>query len=202
MADVHQEGEGNPTLQTGTESVEELEKAIAELFPEGGSADEKEAFLAQINKLEGRNYKTVEDYAKTVAERNKAFSDAGRKKKEEEDSARKAAELSTPQSTGDKYAERMLKIEEPNSSYVLDELKQIAKDLKTDVFDAWEKTSWIRKEAEARADADKNRKKVSKPSNRTTGGGGSEVELSDADRALLARRPGLAERYQKEYGNK
>lgn len=159
---------------------------------------EKAKFLSQINKVEGRDYKTIEDWSKTNTERKKIadkfYSEQGRKKKEE------ATETSKPSEF--KYAEKLLTIDAPKAKFVLDEIREIAKDKGLDPLEVWEKYSWIRKEAEARAeeaeDKEKTEKKISKPSQKISGtsGGG---ELSDADRALLARRPGLMEKYNKQY---
>jgi hypothetical protein len=104
---------------------------------------------------------------------------------------------------GDKYAEKLLKLENPNSQYVLDELNKISKESGLGILDAWDKFSWIRKEADARAEEadakEKTEKKISKPTSKISGRKGEDVELSDSDRALLSRRPGLMEKYQKEY---
>lgn len=196
MADLPQNEEVKTTPQAGSESEPDLEQVISELFSEDNEEDGKEKFLDQVNKIEGRNYKSIDDYAKTVKERNKAFSEQGRKAKEE---AEKAQEQS--KTSGDKYAEKLLILENKNSKYVMDELKEISKERGIDILEAWDKFSWIRKEADSKAEEaeekEKNGKKVSKPSAKVSGTGGTE-DLSDADRALLSRRPGLMEKYLKQ----
>ena len=201
---VHQEEEDSKsTPPNGTESVEELQKAISELFPDDNKEEGEKQFLEQVSKLEGREYKTVEGYAKTVAERNKVvnkhYSDEGRRKKEEDD----AKATTTPVKSEDRYAEKLLTIESKEAAYVIDELREVAKDNKIDVLQAWEKFSWIRKEAKTRAEEalekEKNEGKVKKPSHQISGSGGGGSELTDAERKLLDRVPGRLEKYLKEH---
>lgn len=190
--DLHQEEEVKTTPPTGDDSEDDFD--FESLFAEESDPEaEKTKFLAQVNKVEGRNYKTIEDWSKTNKERKKIadkfYSEQGRKKDEAKPEA-KPSEF--------RYAEKLLTIEAPKAKFVLDEIREIAKDKGLDPIEVWEKYSWLRKEAESRAEEaeekEKAEKKISKPSPKISGtaGGG---ELSDADRALLARRPGLMEKY-------
>lgn len=180
------------TPQPGSESDSAIEQELDELFSDDNSDSEKEKFLEQINKIEKRNYKSIEDYVKTVKERQKAFSEQGRKKVEEP---------KNQPVIGDRYAEKLLKLENPKSQYVMDELKQVAKERGIDILEAWDKFSWIRKEADSKAEEaeeqEKNGKKISKPTAKISGKSKGGGELSEADRALLSRRPGLMEKYLK-----
>jgi len=200
MEDSHQEEEVKTTPPTGDDSADDFD--FESLFADESDPEaEKEKFLAQINKVEGRNYKTIEDWSKTNRERkkiaDKIYSEQGRKKEEE-----KKPETTQPSNTNVRYAEKLLTIENPEAKHALEDIRQVAKDTGLDPLEVWDKFSWIRKEAKARAEEaeekEKNGKKVSSPSRKVSGTGGGG-ELSDADRALLARKPGLLEKYNKEH---
>ena len=167
------------------------------LFAEESDPEAEEAkFLSQVNKIENRDYKSIEDWAKTNTERKKIadkfYSEQGRKKSDE-------TQIKNPV-VGDKYAEKLLKLENPKAQFVIDELKEVAKERGIDILEAWDRFSWIRKEADSRAEEaeekEKNGKKPSRPSQKIAGKG-TNVELSEADRALLLRRPGLMEKFNK-----
>jgi len=183
-----------------TTPQEEVDEDInfEDIFQDDPEA-EQEKFLTQINKIEKRNYKTIEDWSKTNLERKKIadkfYSEQGKKEEPQK-------EVKKEFSGNDKYAEKLLKLENPQSQYVIDELREVSKERGIDILEAWDKFSWIRKEAEARAEEEegkeKDGKKVSKPSSKITGKKGNDTELSDADRALLSRRPGLMDKYIKQ----
>ena len=193
----------NKEVQKTTPNEEDSENDFdfESLFADESDPEaEKAKFLSQINKVEGRDYKTIKDWSKTNTDRKKIadkfYSEQGRKKKEEK------SEISKPSDF--KYAKKLLTIDSPNAKFVMDDIREIAKEKGLDPLEVWENYTWIRKEAESRAleagEKEKTEKKVSKPSQKISGtsGGG---ELSDADRALLARKPGLLEKYNKQYNN-
>lgn len=193
--DLHQNGEASidPTLQKGNESESDFD--LESLFEDEQDPEaEKAKFLAQVNKVEKRNYKSLEDYEKTVKERHKEFAEQGRKEKEE------IKPESQPTNSNTRYALELLAVRKPGSEHVAEDIKQLCKDTGLDPFEVWDKYKWLEKEAKSRAEeaeeTDKSGKKISKPSAKVTGTGGGE-ELSDADRALLSRRPGLMEKHLK-----
>jgi len=119
------------------------------LFAEESDPEAEEAkFLSQVNKIENRDYKSIEDWAKTNTERKKIadkfYSEQGRKKSDE-------TQIKNPV-VGDKYAEKLLKLENPKAQFVIDELKEVAKERGIDILEAWDRFSWIRKEADSRAE--------------------------------------------------
>jgi hypothetical protein len=195
--------ETTPKEEAQATPQEEVSEDInfEDIFQDEDPQAEQDKFLAQINKIEGRNYKTIDDWSKTNLERKKIadkfYSEQGQREKKEEPKVEKQEFVSN-----DKYAEKLLKLENPNSQFVMDELKQISKERGIDILEAWDKFTWIRKEAEARAEAEteteKDGKKVSKPSSKITGKKSGDTELSEADRALLSRRPGLMDKYIKQ----
>lgn len=195
--DLHRHEEEESTPQEGNESENDFD--LESLFEDESDPEaEKAKLLAQINKIEGRNYRSIEDYQKTVKERNKAFSERGREKGKEKSEA--------PKPSGDfRYAEKLLTIENPEAKHVVEDLRQLSKETGLDPLEAWEKYSWIRKEAKSRAeeaeDKDKNGKKVSKPSSNISGTG-VHVELTPEEVAFLRRRGISKEEYIKRQDKK
>lgn len=190
--DQQQEEENKKTSNTdaGSESTETLDEDLENLFADDSTDDSQED---PVEKLE----KKLDSLEKGI---RKYFSKKGIEAKSQ---AKEAPSKVEQPIGGDKYAEKLLKLENPNSQYVMDELKTISKESGLGILDAWDKFTWIRKEADSRAEEVKEKeeteKKITKPSARISGKKGEAVELSDADRALLSRRPGLMEKYQKEY---
>lgn len=192
MTDLHQQEEEQvSTPQAGSESDTDLEEVISELFPEDNE-EKKEEFLAQINKIEGRNYKSIDDYAKTVKERQKAFSEQGRKEKEVKEVK------DAPQKVSPVIKSLYFKAN-PEAQTVWDEVVEAAKD--KDPFELYESSKYFQKEAQTRyaeaQEKDKNGKKVSKPSQKISGIAGEYEELSEADRAFLKRRGITEEEFRK-----
>lgn len=185
---LDQQQEANTTPETGSES-EALDEDLESLFADDSNDSQEDP----VKKLEEK----LNSLEKGI---RKYFSKKGIEAKSQ--AKEEPSKVAMP-TGGDKYAEKLLKLENPNSQYVMDELKTISKESGLGVLDAWDKFSWIRKEADSRAEEaeekDKTEKKIAKPSARISGKKGEAVELSDADRALLSRKPGLMEKYQKEY---
>ena len=183
--DQNQEVETTP--DTGSES-EALDKDLESLFADDSDDDSQGDQVARLETKINSIEKGLRKY----------FSKKGIEAKQAKEEPKEATPIG-----GDKYAEKLLKLENPSSQYVIDELNQIAKESGLNILDAWDKFTWIRKEADSRAEEaeekDKTEKKISKPTSKISGKKGIDVELSDSDRALLSRKPGLMEKYQKEY---
>lgn len=148
--------------------------------------------LEAYNEKVGKKYKSWEDVAKSEKQRDKDFAQKGKEKE-------KIQESESPSEF--KYPERLLKLENENSQYVLNEIREIAKKTNTDPLDVWEKYSWIRNEADVRAEEAKGKKdsegKVNKPSRKISGTAGGDEELTSADRDLLKVAGISQEEYQK-----
>lgn len=199
MTDLPPKEEAKETTPPeGSESETDLEQVISDLFPED-KEEKKDEFLAQINKIEGRNYKSIDDYAKTVKERSKAFSEQGRKAKEEKKEEPKSKDTSVSPVIKNLYFKANPEAQSVWDDLVVPEAKRLGKD----PFELYETSKYLKGEAKVRfeeaEEKDKNGKKVAKPSSKISGKGGGEAELTDADRALLNRRPGLMEKYNKKY---
>jgi len=119
------------------------------------NSDEKsdvsdEAFLKRVNELEGRNYKSIEAYKKTLKERNKAF--ATKPKTEEV-------------KNNPTVLENLYFKANPEAQGVWDMVKKEASALKKDPFELYESSEYLKGEAKARAVKEGNAGKVSTPSN-------------------------------------
>lgn len=140
--------------------------------------------LAAYNKRVGKDYKSWDDVAKSEKERDKALAEGGRQRKKEAGDSK----LKTPVSATE---ERLLKLEDPNAVLVLDELKEDAKSSGKSILELWDKSSYYKKEAKARADAkaeeEKSKKDIGTPSRKL--GKQGKVDYStvqtDADVAKL-----------------
>lgn len=153
--------------------------------PEGNDSKDlsDEQFLAKVNEIEGRNYKSVEDYQKTVKNRNAEFAKLGQKKE---------TEKVTPS-----LAEEILLVKKPELEFVRDDLRRIAdKHYDGDVFKASQEETWL--EDKAKNLAEKKRQqleaegKLTPPSSQIQGDKNSKIKLSDADKRLMAKY-GLSE---------
>ena len=183
--DPQEEVETTPLEGSESEALDkDLESLFADDSDDDSQGDQVARLETKINSIE----KGLRKY----------FSKKGIEAKQAKEEPKEATPIG-----GDKYAEKLLKLENPSSQYVIDELNQIAKESGLNILDAWDKFTWIRKEADSRAEEaeekDKTEKKIAKPTSRIYGKKGETVELSDSDRALLSRKPGLMEKYQKEY---
>lgn len=175
--DDKEESQDDPTPKEGSDSEKaDQEKALSD-----------EAFLIKVNEVEGRDYKSIEDYKKTVAERNKEFSEEGRKDKVEK--------KDTPSEQDDLVA--IFYDSNPKAERVKDDLKKIAKSQGISEARAWRGNDWVQDKAEyleaKEAENSKNKKKVMSPSNEVP------EEKKDADQKAMEKRlsedlpPGFSE---------
>jgi len=145
---------------------------------EGGESDAD--FLKRVNEAEGRNYKSVEDWQKSVKNRNDTISKLSAKKKDEAPEKT----VTTP------YVERILSIENPEAKYVMEEMKEEAKRRGVDVIQVWDSSKYFQKEAQTRAAENEkdneNKKRVSSPSQKVPGNP-LGVDISKADFEVISK---------------
>lgn len=149
------------------------------------SKDDSESdadFLARVNEAEGRNYKSIEDWQKSVKNRNDTISKLSANKKKDE--------APTEKTTTTPYVERILSIENPEAKYVMDEMKAEAKRRGVDVIQVWDSSKYFQKEAQTRA-AEKendntNKKRVSSPSQKVPGNP-LGMDISKADFEIISK---------------
>jgi len=111
-----------------------------------------EAFLKRVNEIEGRNYKTIEAYQKTVKERNKDFATKPKETPKEE----------APQSSVLKGL--YFKVN-PEAEKIWDKVEADAKELGKDPFVLYESTDFYKGEAKAKLVAEENSKKTNTSQN-------------------------------------
>lgn len=142
--------------------------------------------LAAYNKRVGKDYKSWDDVAKSEKERDKALADKGRQPKKE-------AGNSKPQTPVSATEERLLKLEDPSVVHVLDELKEDAKASGKSVLELWDKSSYYKKEAKARAEAkaeeEKNKGNVSSPSRKVGSAGKIDYSTVKTDEDIAKLTP-------------
>lgn len=157
--------------------------------------------LAAYNKRVGKDYKSWDDVAKSEKERDKAIADKGRQQHKEAGNSKQQMPVSATE-------ERLLKLEDPNVVHVMDELKEDAKASGKTVLELWDKSSYYKKEAKARAEAkaeeEKNKGNVGSPSRKVGNAGKVDystvktdedvAKLSTAQRAEFVRAKAKQER--------
>lgn len=142
--------------------------------------------LAAYNKRVGKDYKSWDDVAKSEKERDKAIADKGRQPQKE-------ANGSKPKTPVSATEERLLKLEDPNVVHVMDELKEDAKASGKTVLELWDKSSYYKKEAKARAEAkaeeEKNKENVGSPSRKVGHAGKIDYSNVKSDEDIAKMTP-------------
>lgn len=153
LDDIFEEDEGvESTHQKGSESERASEKS---------DAISDDAFLKRVNEIEGRNYKSIEAYQKTVKERHKAFSESGQQK-----------ESSQEQKTSydDEVIEEVALAKYPEAEHVLDQAKDIAAKTGRSLLKVLREESWLIDKAksisEAKKEEEESKSKINAPSSR------------------------------------
>ena len=148
------------------ESKEDLKEDTTEDTPDEGNnedAEDKvsdEAVLKRINEIEGRDYKSIEAYQKTVKERQKAFAEKGQKEKTEK------VEVQTSNSV----LKNLYFKANPEAEAIWETVEKEAANLKRDPFELYESSAYLKGEAMAIAKDTENNGKVSTPSQNVKGG--------------------------------
>lgn len=180
-----EEAESNPS-----EEEEYEDSSVEDLFDE-----EEVGSLKEINEETGKDFKDIPAVIKALKQQDKDFVKKGIKQEKEQKEKPTVAKTPQEQST---YDERILKLESPESAFVLDEMKDIAKDTRKSILDIWDDSAYLKKEASARAEASKlkntNKKKVGAPTGEPTGSGEVSVKglrLSSKDKEFM-RKQGIS----------
>lgn len=154
-----------PAEEESKELFEEEEERESTPQKEEDSEKEKsedisdEAFLKKVNEVEGRNYKSIEDYQKTVKERNKDFSEEGQKKKPIESTPKNDTGLSDEDIIETYFDNK------PKAQLVMDDIKEIAKSKGISEIQVWKTEKWLHKKADELAEDEENKGKIGDPSN-------------------------------------
>lgn len=170
---------------TPEEEVEETTPTEGSDF-EDNSEMSDEAFLAKVNKIEGRNYKSIEAYEKSVKERARAFSEQGQQKKAEEKSNTTSSVADTEVFT------ELLLVRNPEAELVKEDLEQVAEaKYEGNLLKAYRAESWLQDKAKSLSEKEQKKKesegKTSTPSF-TVDGKKTKLNLSEADRAFMKSR--------------
>lgn len=162
------------------ESDEEPEKSDEE--EDKPIEDSLEAYNAEMKKR-GLNYnfKSWDDVYKS----NKAAADAISKKGMEEKKEEVIVEApkETPVVTVPNISERLLKVEQPESVFVLDDIKRDHPG--KDVYEVWDSSEYYKKEALVRAETERNKTRISTPS----GGSEEKPEVDEVEQKFVNNLP-------------
>lgn len=132
--------------------------------------------LEKLNEVTGKNYKSLEDYAKSEKERDKLFSMTPEKREEylkekyPEEVKEEDPKPQPKQPTKVNVEEELLLSQNPEAKHVLDELRDMAKEKKTDVLSLYRESKYFQGEAKALETEAKEKEesvnKISDPSNK------------------------------------
>lgn len=129
-----------------------------------------EAFLSKVNELEGRNYKSMEAYEKTLKERNKAFAQNPQRKRA------KATPKAQPQNS---VVKNLYFNANPEAKNYWDNVEKEAARLKTDPFELYESSEYMQGEAKALAVREENSNKLNTSPN--VKAGNKEVSIESEE---------------------
>lgn len=162
---------------------------------DGKSKEDREAeLLSNLNKLTGKDFKTIQAAAKSLKEADKAFSNKGREKAEDKKVEPKTVEPKAPSSM-DKIVTKLYFDANPEASLVWDKVKKVSSQMGREPIEVYEDDDFSFFKAEAKAlyeeqsEDEDNKGKIKSPSSPSRGKGTSSAgpKLNDAERALLAR---------------
>ena len=187
--------EDKSNLTEEDETLEEEESNPAEEEESEDPSDElddelfEEDTLAEINDKAGKSFKDVGQVVKALKQQDKKFIQKGVQQETE-----KEPKSSPKMPEAQNRDERLLKLESPESEFVLDEMKDMAKDTRKSILDIWDESAYLKNEAKARAEAHKQKAtdkgKVGTPSGSPTGTGEISikgVQLSASDKEFMAK---------------
>ena len=117
--------------------------------------EEQDATALEIfNKKVGKSYKSWEDVSKSEKQRDIDF-------------AKKGIEKTVEKPMSSEISERLLRVEQPESKFMIDEIKKDHPG--EDPYKYWNSSEYYRKEAKARAEAEENKKRIANPSGNSDG---------------------------------
>lgn len=145
MSDENLNQNEDEKIETSNGEDSDDDSGLDELFQDGET--EVQA-LERINQATKKNFKSLDDVAKSLLEADKKFSQKGMEQK------------TKPELSPDIYEEVLL-ARHPEAEYVLDELREKG----GDPLKSYRESAYLQKEAKARAEVKGNLNKVSNPSN-------------------------------------
>lgn len=187
----------DPLNQEEEESEEEDLEFLDEDFEESDEEPEKsdeeedkpdnslEAYNAEMKKR-GLNYnfKSWDDVAKTNKSLQDAIAKKGMEEKKEEVIVEAPKEtVVTPVTTVPNISERLLKVEQPESVFVLEDIKRDHPG--KDVYDVWNSSEYYKREALVRAETERNKTRISNPS----GGSEEKPEVDEVEQKFVNNLP-------------
>lgn len=179
-----------------SDSLESLEALFSD-DDEESNKEKEEKFLSTLNKATGKNFKSIEAFAKSVKAADVAFAQKGKEKKEVE----KPTETRNDVQKTPAWAQEVYFSANPEARLVWPKVSSLAAKMGRDPFEVYtdKDFSFLKKEGlellEETEEDEENKKKVKSPSSpsNSKSAKNSGLKLSDADRALLKRR-GLSEK--------
>ncbi|MEI9966179.1 MAG: hypothetical protein WDN67_00665 [Candidatus Moraniibacteriota bacterium] len=185
--DLHQDQDAAdkdkaPTPEKGNENDNSSDESLESLFEEKIEGDDVEKRFERIEKG-----------------LQKFFAAQGRKKKEEPKEKEKEEGKERTEGYTPKVVETLYFQNNPEAKEIWPKVQKIAKAMKRDPFEVYEDDDFTFLKAEAKAlyeekeEKEEDGKKVKPPTKKVAGIKSSDLNLSDADRALLKRR-GLSEK--------
>jgi hypothetical protein len=181
------------TLTPAEDSEDDDLKFLDELEPDSKesneSQDSEEALKVYNEELKKRglnkNYKSWDDVAKSEKQRDIDFAKKGMEKAKEEPKKEEVLPSN--------LSERLLKVEQANSKYVIDDIK---KDFPgQDPYEIWNKFEVYRKEADVRAENERNKQRIANPSGNSEG----KQEVDAMSQKFMKNFPSSIEQAIKKY---
>jgi hypothetical protein len=172
----------NPEGESENEDLEFLDEDFEDETEEPKKpADSDDALAVYNEELKKRglnkNYKSWDD----VATHEKAIDTHFAKKgmdKVIEPKKEDAPVVLNPQ-----MSERLLKLEEPDSKFVIDEIKKNHPD--ADPYEVWNSSEYYKKEASARAETERNKQRIANPAGNTEG----QPEVDEIEQKFINNLP-------------
>lgn len=182
-----EEESGDDDLELDFEESED--EPLDEEEPKDKPVVEADAALAAYNaemKARGLNYnfKSWDDVYKSNKNAQDIISKKGMSEKKDE----VVTPVEKVEVVPTNMSERLLKVEQPESRFVLDDIKKDHPG--KDVYEVWEKSEYYRKEAQARAEAEKAKLRIATPSGGTEG----QPEVDAVEQKFISNLPA---RYKK-----
>ena len=145
--------------------LDEIENEPDESQEPEGSEKALKVFNEELKKRGlNKNYKSWDDVAKSEKQRDIAFAKKGMEEPKKE---LKKEELSSNPSERLLISELQLKIDSPDSKYILDDIKK--EHPGKDPYEIWNSSEYYKKEAAIRAENERNKERIANPSNNSEG---------------------------------
>lgn len=173
----------NPLEGDESSSSDDLEEVFAD--EEESSSSDTET-LAAINQKSGKNFKSLDDVAKSLKQADKLFAEQGQKAKEKA----KSSNPDNQPSNNEDVLEEIILVKHPEAEHVLKDIKQIAKSTGRNIMKVYREETWLQEKARAEEKRLKDEGKISSPASSIEGQGYDAKKighLSARDKALMAR---------------